>query len=167
MEAAVQSVLPSYEVPIRTASAGALLDGALGRMLSSVQKVLQGGWAGGGAAQGAWFFDMCHLESKVIDKVDQCRQEHLGVHLHDERMKDSEEVRDVLAAIETVLGPIKAASGHQAIDEIVKLAELGLRQNLPERTRDDLEERRWRQRCSISSRPLRMTCLACCLELKC
>ena len=36
-------------------------------------------------------------------------------------MKDSEEVRDVLAAIATVLGPIKAASGHQAIDEIVKL----------------------------------------------
>ena len=35
---------------------------------------------------------------------------------------------------------LKTASGHQAIDEIVKLAELGLRQNLPERTRDDLEE---------------------------
>ena len=141
MEAAVQSVLPSYEVPIRTASAGALLDGALGRMLSSVQKVLQGGWAEVEALlRVPGFLDMCHLESKVIDKVDQCRREHLGVHLHDERMKDSEEVRDVLAAIETVLGPIKAASGHQAIDEIVKLAELGLRQNLPERTRDDLEE---------------------------
>ena len=141
MEAAVQSVLPSYEVPIRTASAGALLDGALGRMLSSVQKVLQGGWAEVEALlRVPGFLDMCHLESKVIDKVDQCRREHLGVHLHDERMKDSEEVRDVLEAIETVLGPIKAASGHQAIDEIVKLAELGLRQNLPERTRDDLEE---------------------------
>ena len=141
MEAAVQSVLPSYEVPIRTASAGALLDGALGRMLSSVQKVLQGGWAEVEALlRVPGFLDMCHLESKVIDKVDQCRREHLGVHLHDERMKDSEEVRDVLAAIETVLGPIKAASGHQAIDEIVKLAELALRQNLPERTRDDLEE---------------------------
>ena len=43
----------------------------------------------------------------------------------------------MLAAIETVLDPIKAASGHQAIDEIVKLAELGLRQpfqNAPETT---------------------------------
>ena len=141
MEAAIQSVLPAYEVPTRMASAGALLDGSLGRMLSSIQKVLQGGWAEVEALlRVPGFLDMCNLDSKVIDKVDQCRREHLGVYLHDERMKDSEEARDVLEAMESLLGSIKNSSGHRAIDEIVKLAELGLRQNLPQRTRDDLEE---------------------------
>ena len=141
MEAAVQSVLPSFGVPIRTASAGALLDGSLGRFLSSVQKVLQGGWAEVEALlRVPGFLELSELDSDVIEKVDQCRREHLGVHLHDERMKGSDQVRMALEAIETILGPIKSASGHQAIDEIVKIAELGLRQNLPERTRDDLEE---------------------------
>ena len=141
MEAAVQSVLPSFGVPIRTARAGALLDGSLGRFLSSVQKVLQGGWAEVEALlRVPGFLELSGLASDVIEKVDQCRREHLGVYLHDERMKGSDQVRMALEAIETVLGPIKSASGHQAIDEIVKIAELGLRQNLPERTRDDLEE---------------------------
>lgn len=141
MEAAVQSVLPSFGVPIRTASAGALLDGSLGRFLSSVQKVLQGGWAEvEELLRVPGFLELSGLDSDVIEKVDQCRREHLGVHLHDERMKGSDQVRMALEAIETILGPIKSASGHQAIDEIVKIAELGLRQNLPERTRDDLEE---------------------------
>ena len=141
MEAAVQSALSSYEVPTRMASAGALLDGSLGRMLSSVQKVLQGGWAEvESLLRVPGFLAMCNLESKAIDTVDRCRREHLGIHLHDERMKDSEDVRAVLEAIESLLDPIKTAWGHQVIDEIVKLAELGLRQNLPERTRDDLEE---------------------------
>lgn len=141
MQAAVQSVLPSFGVPIRTASAGALLDGSLGRLLSSVQKVLQGGWAEvEELLRVPGFLELSGLGSDVIEKVDQCRREHLGVYLHDERMKGSDQVRRALDAIETILGPIKSASGHQAIDEIVRIAELGLRQNLPERTRDDLEE---------------------------
>ena len=81
---------------------------------------------------------MCHLESKVIDKVDQRRREHLGVHLHDERMKDS--ASSMCSQRLRPCWPHQSRFGHQAIDEIVKLAELGLRQNLPERTRDDLEE---------------------------
>ena len=141
MEAAVRSLLPSLGVPVRVASGGPLLDGGLGRLLNAVQRAVNGGWSEIEAAlRTPGILEMLDLKNSALGAVDRARREHLGIHLHDERMKECNGVRSVAQAIEHFLDPLRNAVGHEALPEIARIAELGLNQSLPERTRDDLEE---------------------------